>query len=110
MWQDGFGLVKEAPHPDAAYAWLNYMLQPDVFWLMLRDFPYTNPNQAALEYAKNATFTVKDADGNDVTPAELYEAYMNSNITNPPARCGRTASILRMWVRRCRCMIVCGRK
>ena len=85
LWQDGFGLVKEAPHPDAAYAWLNYMLQPDVFWLMLRDFPYTNPNQAALEYAKNATFTVKDADGNDVTPAELYEAYMNSNITNPPA-------------------------
>jgi spermidine/putrescine-binding protein len=85
LWQDGFGLVKEAPHPDAAYAWLNYMLQPDVFWLMLRDFPYTNPNQAALEFARNATFTVKDADGNDVTPAELYEAYMNSNITNPPA-------------------------
>jgi spermidine/putrescine-binding protein len=85
LWQDGFGLVKDAPHPDAAYAWLNYMLQPDVFWLMLRDFPYTNPNQAALEYAKQATFTVKDADGNDVTPAELYEAYMNSNVTNPPA-------------------------
>jgi spermidine/putrescine-binding protein len=85
LWQDGFGLVKEAPHPDAAYAWLNYMLQPDVFWLMLRDFPYTNPNQAALEYAKNATFKVKDADGNEVSPAELYEAYMKSNITNPPA-------------------------
>jgi spermidine/putrescine-binding protein len=85
LWQDGFGLVKEAPHPDAAYAWLNYMLQPDVFWLMLRDFPYTNPNQAALEYAKNATFGVKNADGDVVTPAELYEAYMNSNITNPPA-------------------------
>jgi spermidine/putrescine-binding protein len=84
LWQDGFGLVKEAPHPDAAYAWLNYMLQPDVFWLMLRDWPYTNPNEAALEYAKNATFTVKDADGNDVTPAQLYEAYMASDITNPP--------------------------
>jgi len=84
LWQDGFGLVKEAPHPDAAYAWLNYMLQPDVFWLMLRDFPYTNPNQAALEYAKSATFKVKDADGNEVSPAELYDAYMKSNITNPP--------------------------
>ena len=68
-------LVKEAPHPDAAYAWLNYMLQPDVFWLMLRDFPYTNPNRAALEYARNATFKVKDADGNEVSPAELYDAY-----------------------------------
>ena len=85
LWQDGFGLVNEAPHPDAAYAWLNYMLQPDVFWLMLRDFPYTNPNRAALEYARQATFKVKDADGNEVSPAELYEAYMQSNITNPPA-------------------------
>jgi spermidine/putrescine-binding protein len=84
VWQDGYALVKDAPHPDAAYAWLNYSLQPDVFWLMLRDFPYTNPNQAALDYAKNATFTVKDVDGNDVTPAQLYEAYMASDITNPP--------------------------
>ncbi|HSD85327.1 MAG TPA: spermidine/putrescine ABC transporter substrate-binding protein [Anaerolineae bacterium] len=85
LWQDGFGLVKEAPHPDAAYAWLNYMLQPDVFWLMLRDFPYTNPNQAALEYARNAAFKVKNSDGVEVSPAELYEAYLKSNITNPPA-------------------------
>jgi spermidine/putrescine-binding protein len=84
VWRDGYAVVKDAPHPDAAYAWLNYSLQPDVFWLMLRDWPYTNPNQAALEYAKNATFTVKDADGNDVTPAQLYEAYMASDITNPP--------------------------
>jgi spermidine/putrescine-binding protein len=84
VWRDGYAVVKDAPHLDAAYAWLNYSLQPDVFWLMLRDWPYTNPNQAALEYAKNATFTVKDADGNDVTPAQLYEAYMASDITNPP--------------------------
>ena len=84
VWRDGYAVVKDAPHLDAAYAWLNYSLQPDVFWLMLRDWPYTNPNKAALEYAKNATFTVKDADGNDVTPAQLYEAYMASDITNPP--------------------------
>jgi spermidine/putrescine-binding protein len=85
VWRDGYAVVKDAPHLDAAYAWLNYSLQPDVFWLMLRDWPYTNPNQAALEYAKNATFTVKDADGNDVTPAQLYEAYMASDVTNPPS-------------------------
>ena len=83
VWQDGYGIVKDAPHADAAYAWLNYSLQPDVFWLTLRDFPYTNPNKAALEYARTATFTVKDADGNAVSPAELYQAYMASNITNP---------------------------
>ncbi len=85
VWQDGYGLLKDAPHPDAAYAWLNYSLQPDVFWLMLRDFPYTNPNKAALDYARDATFKVKNADGNEVSPAELYQAYIASNITNPPA-------------------------
>lgn len=83
-YQDGYGLVKDAPHPDAAYAWFNYSLQADVAWLTLRDFPYTNANRAALEYARTATFKVKDADGNDVTPADLYAAYMASPITNPP--------------------------
>ena len=57
---------------DAAYAWLNYSLQGDVFWLMLRDFPYTNPNRAALEYAK-------------ANQPELYEEYINSPMTNTPA-------------------------
>jgi spermidine/putrescine-binding protein len=84
LFQDGYVILNQAPHLDAAYAWLNYSLQGDVFWLMLRDFPYTNPNKAALEYAKNATFTVKDGDGNDVTPAELYDAYISSPITNTP--------------------------
>jgi spermidine/putrescine-binding protein len=84
LFQDGYVILKDAPHLDAVYAWLNYSLQGDVFWLMLRDFPYTNPNKAALDYAKDATFTVKDGDGNDVTPAELYEAYINSPITNTP--------------------------
>ncbi len=83
-YQDGYGLIKDAPHPDAAYAWFNYALQADVAWLTLRDYPYTNANRAALEYARNATFTVQDADGNEVTPAELYAAYIASPITNPP--------------------------
>jgi spermidine/putrescine-binding protein len=71
VWQDTYAIPTDAPHIDAAYAWLNYTLQGDVFWLMLREFPYTNPNQAALEYAKSAQ-------------ADLYNAYINSNITNTP--------------------------
>lgn len=95
LWQDGYGLVADAPHPDAAYAWLNYSLQPDVFWLTLRDFPYTNPNRGALEYARTATFTVKDADGNNVSPAELYQAYIESNVTNPSAEVLRRAHTIK---------------
>jgi hypothetical protein len=36
------------------------------------DFPYTIPNQAALEFAKE-------------NHADVYEAYMASPITNTPA-------------------------
>ena len=68
---DGWGMVKDAPHPDAAYAWMSYVLQGDVFWKMLEEFPYIMPNQAALDYAKE-------------NQPELYEAYMNSEITNTP--------------------------
>ncbi len=72
LWQDNWAILKGAPHLDAVYAWLNYTLQGDVFWLMLPEFPYINPDQAALDYAKGAQ-------------PELYNAYMGSNITNPPA-------------------------
>ena len=72
LWQDNWAMLKEAPHADAAYAWLNYTMQGDIFWMMLRDFPYTNPNQAALDYAK-------------ANETELFDAYMASPITNVPA-------------------------
>ena len=72
LWQDNWVLLKDAAHPDAAYAWMNYINQGDVFWLTLIDFTYTNPNKAALEYAKQ-------------NHTEVYDAYANSPITNPPA-------------------------
>jgi spermidine/putrescine-binding protein len=72
IWQDNYAMPKDAPHADAAYAWLNYTMQGDVFWLMLRDFPYTNPNQAALDYAK-------------ANQPDIYNAYINSPVTNTPA-------------------------
>lgn len=71
LWQDNYTIMKDAPHLDAAYAWLNYSMQPDLFWTMLRDFPYTNPNKGALEYAKD-------------NQPDLYNAYINSPVTNTP--------------------------
>ncbi len=84
IWQDNYAIPKDAPHMDAAYAWLNYSMQPDVFWLMLRDFPYTNPNKAALDFARTSHFKIQDQNGQETTPAELYQAYMDSPITNTP--------------------------
>ena len=84
LWQDNWAMPKDAPHPDAAYAWLNYSMQGDVFWMMLRDFPYTNPNKAALDYAKGNEMEVNDVNGNPTTLGKIYDAYINSPITNTP--------------------------
>jgi spermidine/putrescine-binding protein len=71
LWQDNWAMPKDAPHVDAAYAWLNYTNQGNIFWMMLRDFPYTQPNKAALDYAKD-------------NQKDIYNAYINSPITNTP--------------------------
>ncbi len=70
LWQDNWAIPVGASHLDAAYAWMNYIMQGNVFWLLLRDYPYTNPNLAALEYAK-------------ANHPDVYDAFMNSPITNP---------------------------
>lgn len=71
LWQDNWAMPAGAPHADAAYAWLAYTMQPNMFWLMLRDFPYINPNKAALDFAKD-------------NQPDLYNPYMASSITNVP--------------------------
>lgn len=71
IWQDNWAIPTGAPHLDAVYAWLNYSNQGELFYLMLKEFPYTNPNKAALDFAKNAD-------------PELYKQYMDSPITNTP--------------------------
>ena len=72
LWQDNWVMLKDAAHADAAYAWMNYIMQGDVFWLTLIDYTYTNPNKAALEFAK-------------ANHPDVYKAYADSPITNPPA-------------------------
>jgi spermidine/putrescine-binding protein len=72
LWQDNWAMLKGASHPDAAYAWINYIMQGDIFWLTLRDFPYINPNADAIAYAKQ-------------NEPDVYSAYFDSPITNPPA-------------------------
>src|SRR5512133_3872324 len=84
-WQDNWGIAANAAHEDAAYAWLNYSMQPDLFWMMLRDFPYINPNTAALNFAKGNSMPTVDSNGADTTLGGLYDNYINSPITNPPA-------------------------
>ena len=72
LWQDNFAIMKDAPHSDAAYAWLNYLNQADVFWMVMRDNSGANPNAAAVDFAK-------------ANQADIYNNFMGSNITNIPS-------------------------
>jgi hypothetical protein len=54
-------------------------------WKQLRDFPYINPNTAALNFAKGNSTKVTDANGAETTLGALYDTYIASPITNPPA-------------------------
>ncbi|HEX9330660.1 MAG TPA: hypothetical protein VF896_02155, partial [Anaerolineales bacterium] len=44
-----------------------------------------NPNAAALNFAKGNSMATVDANGADTTLGALYDNYINSPITNPPA-------------------------
>jgi spermidine/putrescine-binding protein len=70
IWFDNLAIPKGAPHLDAALKFLNFVLEPDQSVLITEEFPYSNPNAAAIEYMKT----------ND--PA-LYESYMAFPGTNP---------------------------
>jgi spermidine/putrescine-binding protein len=72
LWQDNFAILKDASHTDAAYAWLNYLNQADVFWLVMRDHSGSNPNSAAVDFAK-------------ANHPDVYEAYIQSNISSVPS-------------------------
>jgi spermidine/putrescine-binding protein len=82
IWQDNWAILANAPHSDAAYAWLNYINQGNMFWMVLRDFPYVIPNVAALEFSRGNPLTVMDVDSREIALSALYAAYAESPITN----------------------------
>jgi spermidine/putrescine-binding protein len=70
IWYDNLAVPKDPPHLDAALAFMDYVLKPEASILITKEFPYSNPNQAALDLLKT-------------DDPELYETYMNSRATNP---------------------------
>ncbi len=71
IWFDNLSIPKGAPHKDAALKFINYVLSPEASVLITKEFPYSNPNVAALDYMKTSD-------------PELYNNYMAFAGTNPP--------------------------
>jgi spermidine/putrescine transport system substrate-binding protein len=72
LWFDNLAIPAGAPHPDAAMAFMNFMLDAKESSLITKEFPYSNPNAAALDYMKT-------------NEPDAYAAYMAFAGTNPPA-------------------------
>lgn len=72
IWFDNLAIPKDAPHMDAALKFMNFVLDPANSVLISLEFPYSNPNLAALDLMKTQE-------------PEAYEAYINFPATNPSA-------------------------
>jgi spermidine/putrescine-binding protein len=70
IWFDNLAIPKGAPHIDAALEFINYVLSPEASVQITEEFPYSNPNSAALELMKTQN-------------PDLYESYMGFAATNP---------------------------
>lgn len=53
MWSDFMAIPKDAPHADAAYAFLNYILDPAVIGPITNTVSYANANAKAGPYIKD---------------------------------------------------------
>ncbi len=70
IWFDNLAIPKGAPHKDAALLFLDWVMDAQQSILITKEFPYSNPNKAALDLLKTED------------PA-LYETYMGFSGTNP---------------------------
>lgn len=71
FWYDNLSIIQGAEHVDAAHAFMDYVLRPEVSLLITAEFPYSNPNKAALDLLQQ-------------TDPDAYQAYMDFPATNPP--------------------------
>lgn len=49
VWTDTMVIPKGAPNPDAAYAWMNFMMTPEVAAAAVERLKFATPNQAAFD-------------------------------------------------------------
>jgi putrescine transport system substrate-binding protein len=89
LWFDMLAIPKDAPHPDAAYAYLNYIMDPKVTADISNFKRYANANAASAPY-------VQDSVRNDpgiYPPPELRQKLAVQLADSPD----QTRAITRLW-------------
>ena len=54
LWVDNMTVLKDAPHPIAAHAWINYILDPTVMAIISNVRYYANPNKDSVPFLNTA--------------------------------------------------------
>ena len=72
---DTMAIPKDAPHPNNAHLFINYILRPEVAAGLTNKVFYANPNAASLKFVKkdvaeNKTIFLADADKKRMTPPD----------------------------------------
>ena len=87
VWTDTMVIPKSAPNPEAAYAWINFMMEPEVAAKAVESLYFATPNQAAYDLLSDELKANKDlfppeevlARCEGIAPVgeatELYEQY-----------------------------------
>ena len=82
LWFDNLAIPKGAPHADAAMLFINFVLDSKESILITKEFPYSNPNKAALDSLKSSD-------------SAAYDAYMSFSGTNPPEDFLKGATVIK---------------
>jgi putrescine transport system substrate-binding protein len=80
MWSDFMAIPKDAPHADAAYAFLNYILDPKVIGPITNTVFYANANTKAAPFVDPKILADKT-----VYPAAATQAHLFGEMVPTPA-------------------------
>ncbi len=91
LWFDMVAIPADAPHPDQAHAFLNYLMEPDVIAAVTNHVGYANGNAASLAY-------LEDEVRNDpaVYPPDEIRAKLYPTVVFTP---GYSRNLNRAWTR-----------
>ena len=83
---DTMAIPADAPHPNNAHLWLNYILRPEVHASLTNKVFYANPNKAGIKFvrkdiAENKKVFLSDADKQRMAAPEAVPADIRRSIT-----------------------------
>jgi putrescine transport system substrate-binding protein len=91
MWFDNFAIPKDAPHPDEALAFINFMLDPQIAAMNSNMIAYANGNLASQKYIDKKVLDDPSVYPDEAMMAKLYTV----SARNPSAQ----RLINRIWTR-----------